>query len=78
MSEVFNKIKKIIKAELNIDDANLEADTNLYNDLKADNLDMVTLLNSVEKEFNIQIKNKESGQLNTVGSVVSMVKKKIF
>lgn len=51
-------------------------------DLGVDSLDMVDLSFDIEKEFNIQLSNKEViqnfGRRNTISDVVELVKSKLY
>jgi len=53
---VFEKVKKILAEQLNIDDIDsIKMDSNIVTDLHADSLDMVELLMSFEDNFNITV-----------------------
>ncbi|MCW5197778.1 acyl carrier protein [Buchnera aphidicola] len=70
------KIKKIILNCLSLKQK-ISKNSSIKNDLKADSLDMIELIMSIEENFNINIKDKESEKITTVNSLINLVKKKI-
>jgi len=70
---VFEKIKKILAAQLDIDEENITADTNIAEDLGADSLDVVELMMTVEEQFGLSIESEEIANLRTVGDIVSFI-----
>ena len=52
---VFEKIKNILAEQLGADENEMTMDTDIANDLKADSLDVVELLMSIEDEFDVEI-----------------------
>lgn len=71
---VFEKVKKILAEQLNIDDVDLiKMDSNIVTDLHADSLDMVELLMSFEDNFNITVPEEMANELVTVEAVVKFI-----
>ncbi|CAL4321895.1 Acyl carrier protein [Buchnera aphidicola (Chaitophorus sp. 3695)] len=70
------KIKKIILNCLSLK-KKISDHSCIKNDLKADSLDMIELIMSIEENFNINIKDKEAENITTVYSLINLVKKKI-
>lgn len=70
------KIKKIILNCLSLK-KKISNHAYIKNDLKADSLDIIELVMSIEEYFNITIKDKEVENIITVNSLINLVKKKI-
>ncbi|MBR4072871.1 MAG: acyl carrier protein, partial [Clostridia bacterium] len=64
---VFEKIKKILADQLDVDAEEMTADTKIADDLGADSLDVVELLMSIEDEFEVEIPDEEIENLKTIG-----------
>ena len=75
MSEIQNKIVTIISEKLGVDPSEVTMEANFTQDLGADSLDTMELMQSFEKEFNIQISDDMQETVATVGDVVSLVEK---
>ena len=52
------------------------ADSKLVDDLKADSLDIVELVTSLEEEYNIEISDEDIKNIRTVGDVVRFIESK--
>lgn len=71
---VFEKVKKILAEQLNIDDIDsIKMDSNIVTDLHADSLDMVELLMSFEDSFGITVPEEMANELVTVEAVVKFI-----
>lgn len=71
---MFDKIKKIIVEQLNIDDgAFINLDTNLQEDLDADSLDAVEIIMNIEEEFDIKVDDDELENIKTIGDIVKYI-----
>ncbi len=71
---VFEKVKKILAEQLNIDDIDsIKMDSNIVTDLHADSLDMVELLMSFEDNFNITVPEEMANELVTVEAIVKFI-----
>lgn len=70
---VFEKIKKILAEQLDVDAEEMALDTNIAEDLGADSLDVVELLMSIEDEFDVEIPDEEIENLKTIGDVVEYI-----
>lgn len=74
MSEtVFEKLQKILAEQLEIDEQDINRDSELVDDLGADSLDLVDLVMSIEDEFAIEVPDEEIEQLKTVGDAVKYI-----
>jgi acyl carrier protein len=70
------KIKKIILDCLSLK-RKISNNSCIKDDLQADSLDMIELIMSIEENFHIDIKDKESEKITTVSSLINLVQKKI-
>ena len=71
---IFKKVRAILCDQFAADEDEISLSTDLYKDLYADELDMVDVIVSVEKEFDISIPDSEVKKMKTVGDLVSYVK----
>ena len=78
MSEVAEKVKKIIVDKLGVDPAVVTENASFTNDLGADSLDTVELIMAFESNFDIKIPDDEAGdKIQTVGDAVSYIESKL-
>lgn len=70
---VFEKIKKILADQLDVDENEMDLDTNIADDLGADSLDVVELLMAIEDEFDVEIPDDEIENIKTIGNVVDYI-----
>jgi len=73
MSEVGDKIKKIIVDHLGVDSAKVTEDASFIDDLGADSLDTVELVMAFEEEFGAEISDSEAEKILTVGDAIKFV-----
>ncbi|MBL7705920.1 acyl carrier protein [Taibaiella sp. KBW10] len=71
MSEVANRVKKIIVDKLGVDESEVTPEASFTNDLGADSLDTVELMMEFEKEFNISIPDDQAENITSVGQAIS-------
>jgi acyl carrier protein len=76
MSEVFDKVKEIIIDHLGVDESAVKMEASLVDDLKADSLDTVEMIMSLEEEFSIDIEDSEAESLKTVGDAVRFIEER--
>lgn len=73
---ILNKIIDSLSKLLCIDKADINADSNLINDLGADSLDIVQMLIALERDFNMTFDDDEIRKIKTVGDVAELIEKK--
>ena len=73
MSDIAEKVKKIIIDRLGVDESEVTPEASFTNDLEADSLDTVELIMEFEKEFDISIPDEEAEKIQTVGQAISYV-----
>ena len=72
MSEVADKVKKIIAEHLGIDDmSKITDDAKFIDDLGADSLDTVELVMAFEEAFDVEIPDEKAESILTVGDAIS-------
>lgn len=77
MSEIANRVKKIIVDKLGVDESEVTPEASFTNDLGADSLDTVELMMEFEKEFNISIPDDQAENISTVGQAVSYLEEHV-
>ena len=70
---VFDKVREIIAAQLDVDTEEITLDTNLIKDLEADSLDAVEIIMALEDEYDIEIPDEVAEEFATVGDIVKCV-----
>ena len=72
MSDVADKVKKIIAEHLGIDDMDkITEDAKFIDDLGADSLDTVELVMAFEEAFDVEIPDEKAETILTVGDAIS-------
>lgn len=71
MSEIAEKVKKIIIEKLGVEESEVTNEASFTNDLGADSLDTVELIMEFEKEFGISIPDDQAENIATVGQAVT-------
>ena len=72
MSEVAEKVKKIIAEHLGIDDMDkITNEAKFIDDLGADSLDTVELVMAFEEAFDVEIPDEKAEKILTVGDAIS-------
>jgi acyl carrier protein len=75
MSDVFDRVKKIVVENLEVDADAVKEEASFIDDLGADSLDLVELVMAFETEFGIEIEDEVQENIRTVGDAVSEIKK---
>ena len=73
MSEVADKVKKIIIEKLGVDENEVTPTAEFTKDLGADSLDTVELIMEFEKEFDITIPEDQAEKISTVGDAIAYI-----
>ncbi len=71
MSNIAERVNKIIVDKLGVDESEVTAEASFTNDLGADSLDTVELIMEFEKEFDISIPDEQAENIQTVGQAVT-------
>ena len=74
MSEVAEKVKKIISEHLGIDDMErITEDAKFIDDLGADSLDTVELIMQFEEEFSLEIPDEDAEKILSVNDALTYI-----
>ncbi len=73
---IFEKIQELLASQMNLDKSKITMETNIIEDLKADSLDVVEMLISLEDEFGISLPDEDAKKLTTVGKLVEYIEEK--
>ena len=76
MSEVAEKVKKIVVEQLGVAEDQVTPEAKFIEDLGADSLDQVELVMALEEEFGADIPDEEAEKLTTVGDAIAYVESK--
>jgi acyl carrier protein len=74
MSSIEEKVREIVMDKLNVTKEQVTDAASFVDDLGADSLDQAELVLALEDEFNMQISDKDSENLKTVGSAIAYIK----
>lgn len=73
MSDVKEKVIKVVSEQLGVDEEKITDNTSFINDLGADSLDIVEMVMELEDEFNVKIPEDAAGEIQTVGDAISFI-----
>ncbi len=74
MSEVFDRVKKIVVDRLGVNEAEVTLEASFKETLGADSLDVVELVMELEDEFEIEISDEDAEKIATVGDIINYIK----
>ncbi|HFC00623.1 MAG TPA: acyl carrier protein [Phaeodactylibacter sp.] len=77
MSDIADRVKKIIVDKLGVDETEVVATASFTNDLGADSLDTVELIMEFEKEFDVTIPDEQAEKIATVGDATEYLSSKV-
>ena len=73
---MLEKMKEMVADQLNVDAAEITAETSFKDDLGADSLDLFALVMALAEEYNVEIPSEDLEKLTTVGAVMDYLKSK--
>ncbi len=73
MSEVYDRVKRIVVDRLGVEDGQVSLEASFKEDLGADSLDVVELVMELEDEFDLEISDEDAEKITTVGDVVKYI-----
>lgn len=76
MSDIAERVKKIIVEHLNVEESKVVKSANFTDDLGADSLDTVELVMSFEEEFGIEIPEEDAEKIRSVGDAIVYIEQK--
>ncbi len=77
MNDTFERVRKVVVKQLNVEAEKVKPEAHFQNDLAADSLDTVELVMALEEEFDIEIPDEDSMTIATVGDAVAYIDKKL-
>ena len=75
MSDIADRVKKIVVEHLSVDEAKVTDSASFIDDLGADSLDTVELVMAFEEEFGVEIPDDAAETILTVGDAVRYIDK---
>lgn len=72
---VDRRVREVIAAILCVDTSALGPEASLVDDLGVDSLFFLSLVTSLEREFNVRLPDAEAARLRTVGQVTAAVQR---
>ncbi len=76
MSDIADRVKKIVVEHLGVDEAKVKDDASFMDDLGADSLGTIELVMAFEEEFNIEIPDDAAEKIQTVADAINFIKEK--
>ncbi|MBK6617202.1 MAG: acyl carrier protein [Nitrosomonas sp.] len=73
MTEIEQRIKKIVAEQLGVKEEEIKNESSFVNDLGADSLDTVELVMALEEEFECEIPDEQAEKINTVQEAIDYV-----
>jgi acyl carrier protein len=73
MSDIEQRVKKIVAEQLGADEADVKNPSSFVDDLGADSLDTVELVMALEEEFDCEIPDEEAEKITTVQLAIDYI-----
>lgn len=74
MSDIAERVKKIVVEHLGVDAGKVSEGASFIDDLGADSLDTVELVMAFEEEFGVEIPDDAAEKIQTVGDAINFIK----
>lgn len=79
MASIFERLKKVIVEQLDIDENEVTPEASFVNDFNADSLDFVELIMAIEEEFSspgkkLEIADEEAEKIQTVQNAIDYLR----
>jgi acyl carrier protein len=75
MSEIADKVKKIVVEHLGVEEAKVTPEASFIDDLGADSLDTVELVMAFEEAFGVEIPEDAAEKISTVKDAIEYIEK---
>ena len=76
MSDVLDRVKKIVVEHLSVEESSISDSSSFIDDLGADSLDTVELVMAFEEAFDVEIPDEKAETILTVGDAISHLESK--
>ena len=73
MSDIEQRVKKIVAEQLGVNEAEIKNASSFVDDLGADSLDTVELVMALEDEFGTEIPDEQAEKITTVQQAIDFV-----
>ena len=73
MSDIEQRVKKIVAEQLGADEADVKNESSFVDDLGADSLDTVEVVMALEEEFDCEIPDEEAEKITNVQQAIDYV-----
>ena len=73
MSDIGDRVKKIVVEHLGVDESKVTEEASFVDDLGADSLDTVELVMAFEEEFGVEIPDDAAEKIGTVKDAISYI-----
>ena len=77
MSDIEQRVKKIVAEQLGTKEADVKNTSSFVDDLGADSLDTVELVMALEEDFDCEIPDEEAEKITTVQQAVDYINKNL-
>lgn len=74
---MFEKVTKLLARQFSVPQDEITRDTHLVDDLGADSLDFVELVNTLEEEYDLFINDEEVQGIFTVRQIIEFLESKV-
>jgi acyl carrier protein len=75
--EVLELIRSHLAEELEVDPSRIQDDTRFKEDLEADSLDLVSLVQELEDQYAVRIPDEDAARITTVGQAADYVSSRL-
>jgi len=75
MSDIEQRVKKVVAQVLKIDPARIKSESRFVEDLGAESIQSVELIAAFEEEFDIDMDDEQALGVKTVGNAVKFIEK---
>lgn len=73
MSDISERVRKVLAAQFDIEKAELVPETSIVKDLGADSLDVIEISLAFEKEFKIKFTDDDVESIKTIGDAEKFI-----
>ncbi|MDC0182536.1 acyl carrier protein [Nitrosomonadales bacterium] len=77
MSDIEQRVRKIVSEQLGTDEDQIKNESSFIDDLGADSLDTVELVMALEEEFDTEIPDEEAEKITTVQQAIDYINKNL-
>lgn len=72
----FDRVKKVVVEQLDVNEDEVTSAASFVDDLGADSLDVVELVMGLEEEFDVEIPDEDAEKITTVADAVGYIEEK--